>query len=134
MYKYQRKWQIKTGIQMVEYNQALYELKVGAPNVETVTPYADFLYKFSRKKSIRVELQYMFVGEDDSAGFKQDFGNWFFILAEYAIAPHWSFVASDMYNVSPGKNTPVDVDSGENGVCRLEPAFSGFNFSINSTF
>lgn len=167
MYKYQRKWQIKGGVQVQEYNQELYEIKGGVPNVETFTPYVDFLYKISRKKSIRIETQYMSVGDDEKAGYKQDYGDWFFILAEYAIAPHWSFVASDMYNVSAGKNTPTNA-SGEKqllhyprmdvyythksnryslsyikqvegivcngGICRLEPAFSGFNFTVNSTF
>ncbi len=166
-YKYKRKWQIKTGLQMVEYNQDLYEVKPGVPNVETITPYVDFLYKFTRKKSVRVELQYMSVGEDEKAGFKQDYGDWVFLLVEYAMAPHWSFVVSDMYNSAAGKLTPVNADGEKQllhyprvdvyytnkanrfslsyikqvegivcngGVCRLEPAFSGFNFSINSSF
>ena len=124
-------------------------------------------YKFTRKKSVRVELQYMSVGEDEKAGFKQDYGDWVFLLVEYAMAPHWSFVVSDMYNSAAGKLTPVNADGEKQllhyprvdvyytnkanrfslsyikqvegivcngGVCRLEPAFSGFNFSINSSF
>lgn len=167
MYKYKRKWQIKGGIQMQQYNQDRYEIKPGVPIVETLTPYVDFLYKFTRKKSVRIESQFMSIGEDKKAGFKQDYGDWFFFLVEYAMAPHWSFVVSDMYNVSAGKNTPTN-DSGEKqllhyprldiyytqkanrfslsyikqvegivcngGVCRLEPAFSGFNFSVTSSF
>jgi len=166
-YKYKRKWQIKGGIQMVNYNQERYEIKPGVPIVETITPYVDFLYKISRKKSVRFELQYLLIGDDESAGLKQDFGDWLFFLVEYSVAPNWSFVVSDMYNSSPGKNTPIG-DNGERvllhyprldvyytknanrlslsyikqvegivcngGVCRLEPAFSGINFSINSTF
>lgn len=167
MYKYKRKWQVKGGVQLQDYNQDTYEVKPGVPSIETVTPYVDFLYKFTRKKSLRVEMQYMSVGEDEKAGYKQDYGNWFFFLAEYAMAPHWSFVVSDMYNASAGKNTPVDENDVKQllhyprfdiyythkanrfslsyikqvegivcngGVCRLEPAFSGFNFSINSSF
>lgn len=167
MYKYKRKWQVKGGIQFQEYNQELYEVKPGVPLLEAMTPYVEFLYKFTRKKSIRLEMQYMTVGEDQKAGYKQDYGDWFFFLAEYAMAPHWSFVVSDMYNASAGKNTPVGEDGTKSllhyprvdvyytqkanrfslsyikqvegivcngGVCRLEPAFSGFNFSINSSF
>ncbi len=167
MYKYKRKWQIKGGIQMQQYNQDRYEIKPGVPLVETFTPYVDFLYKFTRKKSLRIESQFMSIGEDEKAGFKQDYGDWFFFLVEYAMAPHWSFVVSDMYNVAAGKNTPTG-DNGEKlllhyprvdiyytqkanrfslsyikqvegivcngGVCRLEPAFSGFNFSVTSSF
>jgi hypothetical protein len=29
---------------------------------------------------------------------KQDYGSWVYGLAELSIAPHWSFVVSDMYN------------------------------------
>lgn len=166
-YKYKRKWQVKGGLQMVTYNQELYEVKPGVPNVETVTPYIDFLYKLSRKQSLRFESQYMFIGEDEKAGFKQDYGNWFVALLEYNVAPHWSFVASDMYNTAAGKNTPTNTEGEKQllhyprfdiyythrtnrfslsyikqvegivcsgGVCRLEPAFSGFNFAVNSTF
>ena len=167
LYKHSRKWQIKGGLQLQEYNQDRYEIKPGVPNVETVTPYVDFLYKFTRKNSLRVEMQYMSIGDDEKAGFKQDYGDWFFFLAEYAIAPHWSFGISDMYNTSAGKNTPVDAEGNKQllhyprvdvyythkanrfslsyikqvegivcngGVCRLEPAFSGFNFSVSSSF
>lgn len=167
MYKYKRKWQVKGGLQLLEYNQDIYEAKPGVPNVETVTPYVDFLYKFSRKKSLRVEMQYMLTGDDVEAEYKQDYGDWFFLLLEYAVAPHWSFVVSDMYNSSAGKNTPVGEDGSKKllhyprldvyythkanrfslsyikqvegvvcngGICRLEPAFSGFNFTVNSSF
>lgn len=167
MYKYKRKWQLKGGLQLLEYNQAIYEAKPSVPNVETITPYVDFLYKFNRKKSLRCEVQYMITGNDVDAGYKQDYGDWFFFLLEYAVAPHWSFVVSDMYNSSAGKNTPTDADGNKKllhyprfdvyythkanrfslsyikqvegivcngGICRLEPAFSGFNFTINSSF
>jgi len=167
IYKYKRKWQLKGGVQLLNYNQELYEIKANVPIVETITPYTEFLYKFSRKKSLRVEAQYLMIGEDEKAGYKQDYGDWFFLLVEYAIAPHWSFVASDMYNTAAGKNTPVNSEGEKQllhfprfdvyythksnrfslsyikqvegivcngGVCRLEPAFSGVNFSVNSTF
>jgi len=166
-YKHSRKLQLKGGIQLLEYNQDRYEVKPGVPIVETITPYVDFLYKFTRKKSLRLEMQYMLIGDDEKAKFKQDYGDWFFFLVEYAMAPHWSFVVSDMYNTSAGKNTPVSEDGEKQllhyprldiyythkanrfslsyikqvegivcngGVCRLEPAFSGFNFSVNSSF
>ncbi len=111
-YKYKRKWTLTGGVQFQTYNQNIYENKPTAPNVETITPYVDFLYKISRKKSIRIEGQYMKVGDDEKAASKQDYGDWAFGLVEFTMAPHWSFVVSDMYNLGPGKNSPSD-DSGK---------------------
>ena len=159
-YKYKRKWKITGGVQLQKYNQELYEIKPGVPIVSTVTPYLDFLYKFSRKKSIRFETQYMST--------KEDFGSWFYALAEYGLAPHWIFEASMMYNVAPSKKSPIDSNTGQalniiyptigvvyvnganrfqlryvkqvegivcsGGICRLEPAFSGVKFSVSSNF
>ena len=160
VYKYKRKWQLTGGLQLQKYNQEVYEVKPEVPIVSTVTPYLDFLYKFSRKKSIRFESQYMST--------KEDFGSWFFALAEVGLAPHWIFEASMMYNISPSKKSPQDPETGESlnivyptlgvvyvnkanrfqlryvkqvegivcsgGICRLEPAFSGVKFSMSSNF
>lgn len=156
IYKHKRKWQILTGIQFLTYNQEVYEMKAEVPLVRTVVPYADFLYKFSRRKALRLELQYM-----DT---EQDFGSWIFGAAEYSIAPRWNFEFSGMYNNKPKKaNSKGEIEkifypSGgvvfvnntqryslryvkqvegvvcSGGICRLEPAFSGFRFSLNTTF
>lgn len=160
VYKYKRKWQLSGGLQMQQYNQEVYEVKPEVPIVQTVTPYFDFLYKFSRKKSLRIEGQYMSTDED--------FGSWLFLLAEYSLAPKWIFEASMMYNTEPTKNSPQDPETGESlsllyptfgvvyvhrsnrfqlryvkqvegivcsgGICRLEPAFSGVRFSVASNF
>lgn len=155
VYKKKRKWQLTGGVQLQTYNQEIFEGKPEVPLVETVTPYMEYLYKFSRKKSIRFEAQYMQT--------EQDFGSWIFALAEYAIAPHWIFEVSGMYNIEPNPNNPIVTDpllyptvgvvyankatrynlryvkqvegvvcSG--GICRLEPAFSGVRFQVNTTF
>jgi len=167
IYKIKRTWRITSGVQFLTYNQEIYEVKPEVPLVNTVVPYFDILYKIDRKKSVRFEGQYMFIGDDEKKGLKQDYGDWVFGLLEYNIAPHWSFVASDMFNIDPGTNAPSD-ESGEKlslhyprfdvfykngnnryglsyikqvegivctgGICRLEPAFSGYQFSVNSTF
>ncbi|MEM9918579.1 MAG: DUF6029 family protein [Bacteroidota bacterium] len=93
VYKYKRQWQFTGGLQMQEYNQDVYLTKPGKDNITTITPYAEFLYRFSRKKAFRAEFQYMHT--------RQDYGSWLFALAEFSIAPHWSFSVSDMYNVRP---------------------------------
>lgn len=160
VYKYKRDWQLTGGLQLQKYNQEIYEVKPEVPLVSTVTPYLDFLYKFSRKKSLRIETQYMST--------KEDFGSWLFALAEFGIAPHWIFEASVMYNIKPSKKSPQDPETGESlnivyptlgvvyinkgnrfqlryvkqvegivcsgGICRLEPAFSGIKFSVSSNF
>ncbi|WP_425422908.1 DUF6029 family protein [Phaeodactylibacter xiamenensis] len=165
-YKYKRTWQFLAGLQIQRYNQEVFEFKPDAPIVETVTPYFDILYKFSRRKSIRFEGQYMIAGKDDK-GEGHDYGSWLFGLVEFSIAPSWTFTVSDMYNIDPGKASPID-NSGEKaalhyprfdvfythganrfslsyikqvegvvctgGICRLEPAFSGVRFTVNSSF
>lgn len=111
-YKYKRKWSILGGLQLQNYNQEIYEFKPDVPIVETVIPYLEYLYKINRKKAIRFEAQYMNVGMDEKADAKQDYGDWLFGLVEFSIAPNWTFTASDMYNVGPGKLSPVG-DDGE---------------------
>jgi len=106
VYKYKRKWQVTSGVQVQRYNQEIYEAKSEVPIVETFVPYLDFLYKLDRKKSIRTELQYMLTGDKD--GVKHDFGDWLFAQVEVSLAPHWSFVVSDMFNAAPGKESPTD--------------------------
>lgn len=160
-------WTLTAGLQRQQYNQERFEFKPDVPLVETITPFADFLYGINDEKALRLELQYMGVGEDPSVEVGQDYGSWVFALAEYTIAPRWSFSISDMYNVRPGKLSPVD-ESGDRlalhyprvdvaylrnanrfalsyvkqvegvvctgGICRLEPAFSGWKFEVTSSF
>jgi len=104
-YKHEKKWQILGGVQLQQYNQDIFENKPLVPMVKTITPYFDFLYKLDRKRALRFEGQYMST--------EQDYGSWAFALLEYSIAPNWTFTASDMYNIQPGKNSPVDSDTGE---------------------
>ncbi|MEM6316455.1 MAG: DUF6029 family protein [Bacteroidota bacterium] len=148
--KKKRKWVLTGGFQFQQYNQEIFETKPGVPIVQTLIPFVDFLYKIDRKKSIRFELQYMRT--------EQDFGSWIFGLVEYSIAPKWTFTISDMYNSAPTMTDKIHypridlfytiksnrfsvsyvkqvegvVCSG--GICRLEPAFSGFRFTAVSAF
>ena len=96
-------WKTRVGIQMVDYNQEVYEVKKDA-FVQTFTPFAEFVYKFTKKQSLKTELSYMMTernrrlfGKDDPVK-KQDLGDWFWFLSEYSIAPKWSFSVADMYN------------------------------------
>lgn len=149
-YKKGRDWKLLVGGQYLNYNQMVYEQK-GDSMLTSIVPFAEFLYRFDRKKSLRAEVQYMHN--------KEDYGSWIFGLVEFNIAPKWSFAVTDMYNVDPLK-TAEDLhyptvlasyrDRGNRftlafvkqvegivctgGVCRYEPAFSGVRFTISSTF
>jgi uncharacterized protein DUF6029 len=162
-----KSWIFQVGAQYLEYNILLYQIDskhITAPILYAVTPFTEITYRFSEKKSLRVELQYM-----DT---KQDYGSWAFALVEFDIAPKWSLSASDMYNVVINKNpdNPNYTDFGfaskkaqnyynlfvaytkgpnrfslayvkqvdgincTGGVCRYEPAFSGVKATVTSSF
>jgi hypothetical protein len=144
-------YKLLIGGQLINYNQEVFENEPDRPIVKTITPFADLTYKFSRKKSIRVELQYQ--------SCKQDFGSWVYGLVEYNIAPKWSFALSDMWNYEPLRTEEAlhyySVFTGythkssrftlnyvkqiagivcTGGVCRFEPAFSGLKAGMITTF
>ncbi|MCB0576398.1 MAG: hypothetical protein KDC61_17720, partial [Saprospiraceae bacterium] len=157
-FKYKRKWQLLAGVQVLKYNIEIYQGKKGY--VDAVTPYAEWLYKFTPRKSLRVEAQYLETEEE--------FGSWAFALAELAWAPHWLLYVSDMYKVKHADPESLDPDKvkydglhyptvgivytqranrfelafvkqveGINcagGICRYEPTFSGFRAKISSSF
>ena len=150
-YKQKRKWLLTAGLQSVNYNQEVFEVKPNAPLVKTVTPFVDFLYRITRKRSIRTELQYLST--------KQDFGSWTYGLIEVGLAPRWLFELSAMYNIDPVKGDDkilyptvggvfnwkthrlslryvkqVEGIVCAGGICRLEPAFSGVTINLNSSF
>ncbi|MBK6730189.1 MAG: hypothetical protein IPG60_04205 [Bacteroidetes bacterium] len=146
-----QKYKLLIGAQYIQYNQEVFEFKPNAPMVEPITPFAEFTYKLDRKKSLRIEAQYQYNDHD--------YGSWIFALLEFNIAPQWSFTASDMWNYKPlktvdalhypmlaavytykasrfslsyVKQTEGIVCTG--GVCRYEPAFSGYKFGILTNF
>lgn len=132
--------------------------------VQAITPVFEYRHNINRRNAIRFELQYMKtdinwagISEEDN---DVDYGDWILLLAEYSIAPKWIFTLSDMYNINPkGRSTganhyptaAVTYTEGSNrfslayvkqvegivctgGICRLEPAFSGMKFTVNSVF
>lgn len=153
-------WKLISGVQFVDYNQLVYEQK--GNYVKTFTPFLDFVYKFSRRKSIKTEMSYMLTkrnsrlfGQDDKKPEKeQDLGDWFWLLAEYSIAPRWSVAVADLYNVPSKIHYPtVNVTYSKKvsrfaltyasqpegivctgGVCRFEPAFNGIRFDLTTSF
>lgn len=176
-YKYKRKWQLIGGVQWLRYQIDVYQQKLdpadpddplaclggGKANyVDALTPYAEWLYRFTPRRSLRVEAQYLLTDDE--------FGSWVNGLAEVGLAPHWLFYVSDMYKLhhkeKPGQildpeKTKYDgihypsvgivythkanrfafayVKQVEGincagGICRLEPTFHGFRINVNSAF
>ncbi|MFI5170845.1 MAG: DUF6029 family protein [Chitinophagales bacterium] len=145
------KYKLLLGGQYLTYNQEVFENHPDVPVVKTITPFAELTYKFDKKKSMRVELQYQ--------NCEQDFGSWVYGLVEYNIAPKWSFALSDMWNYDPLKTEEAlhyySIFGGythkssrftlnyvkqiagivcTGGVCRYEPAFSGLKAGLITTF
>lgn len=148
----------KFGVQTIFYNQNVYEDHTDYPNVETLTPFTEIIYKLDRKNSIRFEAQYM-----DTDG---DLGSWFNGTLEWNQSPHWTVAATNMINTVPQRqsnqlNIPkrvlhypsffvqykhktttfsaayikqVEGVVCTGGICRIEPAFSGLRFTLNTLF
>lgn len=150
------RWVLQAGVQYMQYNQELYQVKPGVPMVEAITPFAEVIYRFNNKTSIRTQWEYMHT--------KQDYGSWIYGLVELNIAPKWSFSISDMYTLDLNPHNPSEIKDPQHyysvfaayttgphrfsaayvkqvdginctgGVCRYEPAFSGLKFTITSSF
>ncbi len=149
-------WILTLGNQVLGYNQNIYQGKENPqayPFFESLSFWTEIVRKLNKSKSLRFEIQSMFT--------EQDFGSWIYGLAEYNIAPHWSFAVSDMYNFDPNYNhvsrknhypnlfvgythkatrltgqwvRQVEGINCTGGVCRYEPAFSGFKLALSTSF
>ncbi|MGB3080075.1 MAG: DUF6029 family protein [Saprospiraceae bacterium] len=152
-----RKWTLLAGVQYQEYNQELYEGKPGVPSVKAVIPYADYLIKVNQKTSFRTELQYMSTKQDHGSWVYglEEFSispHWLFELSDmWNIQPALNADGTDkteklhfptagvVYSSGPTRYSFRYVKQVEGivcsgGICRLEPAFSGFKFNISSNF
>lgn len=158
-HKINKKWKGKVGLQMVNYNQEVYEVKpLGkAEAVETFTPFGEITYKVNRKNSLRFESQMLIT--------EQDLGSFYHGILEWNNSPKFSIAVSDMvntnpvrivnesladqvlhypslfvkYNVKTTSFTAAYIKQVEGvvctgGVCRLEPAFSGLRFTVSTQF
>jgi hypothetical protein len=158
-HKTNKKWKGKLGLQMVNYNQEVYEVKpLGkADEVETFTPFGELTYKINRKNSLRFESQMLLT--------KQDLGSFYHGIIEWNNSPKFSIAISDMintnpvrivnesladqvlhypsvfvkYNIKTTSFTAAYIKQVEGvvctgGVCRLEPAFSGLRFTLSTQF
>lgn len=158
-HKFSSKLKLMAGVQLINYNQTIFELKANAPYVRAFTPFGELTYRFTNTRSIRIESQYLITD--------QDLGHLVNALVEFNVAPHWSFSVSDMVNTKQGalnhpapgekfkfvhyynffaaytyKTTRISAAwlkqvAGVNctgGVCRVEPAFSGARVTLSTNF
>lgn len=156
--KFNNRVQMKLGVQLIDYNQEIYEQKPDYKLVKTVTPFGEVSYQFNPTTSLRVEAQYL-----ETTG---DLGSFFNAVAELTISPKYSFAISDMVNTKPVRQSTnplvanrvlhyptvfakynikttsfslsyikqVEGVNCTGGICRLEPAFSGVRFTVSSVF
>jgi hypothetical protein len=154
-YRISKKAKIMAGLQVARYNEQVF-IQEPVDTVVAYTPFTEFVYKFDRKKSIKLEVQYQYT--------PKDYGQWIYALLEFNIAPNWSFSISDMWNFEPNNQrfdrsdedyhyysffasyrhkahrfsvTYVRQVAGivcTGGVCRLEPAFNGARIGYTTSF
>ncbi len=174
-YKKGRKWQLLLGLQFLKYDISTYQFKDDLKEendivpwvkqgeqgyVDAFTPYVEVLYRFTPRRSLRLEAQYLLTDDE--------FGSWAFLLGEVGLAPHWLIFASNMYKVPHANAEQYDPEKvkydglhypsigivythranrfslayvkqveGINcagGICRYEPTFNGLRLQFNSTF
>lgn len=174
-YKKGRKWQLLVGLQFLKYDISTYQFKDDVEDeddivpwvqrgwqgyVDAFTPYVEGLYRFTLRRSLRLEAQYLLTDDE--------FGSWAFLLAEVGLAPHWLIFVSNMYKVPhanaeqyepektkyDGLHYPslgvvythranrfslayvkqVEGINCAGGICRYEPTFHGVRLQLSSTF
>lgn len=148
---------LKLGLQTIYYNQARYEQEPEYEPVHTITPFAEWLHKIGKGKSLRIEAQYLKTDKDQGS-----FAN---LMIEYYFSKEISFSVGDMVNIEPHRYERMTIENrilhyptifmsynhnnsfytlsylkqqqGVNcsgGICREEPAFSGVRFTVSSNF
>jgi hypothetical protein len=152
-----RKWTLIGGVQYLEYDQELYQGKANADKVYAVTPFVDYLVKLDQRKSTRTELQFMSTKQDFGSWLYllEEFSispHWLFEVSDmWNIDPNEEHTSSAeenglhfptfgvVYSAGPTRYALRYVKQVEGivcsgGICRLEPAFSGFKLNVSSNF
>lgn len=130
------------GLMYQVYNQSIYEGKGGNRIVRSTIPYVEYYTTWGEDQSLKTESQALLT--------RQDKGSLYFLGLEYAWNQHWSLFGSGMYQsradlfypstglfynkgssrygLSFVKQLEGYVCSG--GICRYEPAYSGFKIEF----
>jgi len=131
------------------YNKTYIEEREG--QIQSNIFVADMTYKFSRKQSMRFDVQHLWTSDDKK--------NWAASTAEFNVNTHLSFFATDMYNYGNDEESHRDhyfnlggsythnksrfaLSYGRTrggllcvgGVCREVPAATGVTFNLTTSF
>lgn len=160
VYKANKKLKVQLGFQHIFYNQALYELNPKAPNVYAYTPFTDVTYKINKKTSFRFEAQYMHTNQDLGSFVNalvelNVSPHWSFSVGDMlntnpvrtpgslqeAISPeqvhYYNLFAAYNFKTTRITANYLKQVQGVNctgGICRVEPAFSGFRLGLVTNF
>ncbi len=157
-HKFSKTFKGKIGIQSIFYNQQVYESKDESyKDVETITPFFELTYKLSRRNSLRWETQYLMTDGDLGSFINSVLElnmspHYSFSISDMVnndpvrnsgakvsdeVVHYWSVFGK--YNIHTTSFTAAYVRqvAGVNctgGICRIEPAFSGFRFTLTTNF
>lgn len=130
------------GMMYQVYNQSVYEGKGGNLIVRSTIPYAEYYTTWGEDQSLKTEAQALFT--------RQDKGSLYFLSMELAWNRHWTLFGSGMYQPNSDlwyPSTGVFYNNGggrygvsfvkqldgyvcSGGICRYEPAYSGFKLEF----
>ena len=158
-HKFNKTFKMMIGIQAIGYNQSAYELKGFAPYVEAITPFGEFTYKLNTSRSLRMEWQYMTTTEDLGSFLNglleyNMAPHWSFSVGDllnykhgalnepapgktFELVHYFNLFAAYTYKTSRFSCGFLKQPTGVNctgGVCRVEPAFSGFRIGLTTNF
>jgi len=145
--KWSKKWSSIITYTNLYYNKRYVEETVGEVNANIFI--LESTYKFSNKKSLRIEGQHLWTQDDKK--------NWWASTVELNLSPKVSFYATDMYNYGnelkkihyynfggsyTKNNTRIALNYGRQrggllcvgGVCRVVPESTGFSLALNTSF
>jgi hypothetical protein len=158
-HKFSKKFKLLLGIQSIGYNQTTYELKANAPFVEALTQFGEMTYKLTPTRSFRFEWQYMHTKQDlgsfvngllefnmaphwsfaagDLLNFEHGALNEPVAGKEFEFVHYFNFFGAYTYKATRFTAGYLKQPQGVNctgGVCRVEPAFSGFRAGLVTNF
>jgi len=147
------------GFQTIGYNQTIYEAKANAPYVTTLTPFGEVTYKVTPTRSFRFEWQYLYTKQDLGSFINGilEFNmapHWSFAAGDllnfehgslnaplpgesFELVHYYNFFGSYTFNTTKVTAAFLKQPQGVNctgGVCRVEPAFSGFRLGLVTNF
>ncbi len=158
-HKFNKKFKLLLGYQNINYNQKLYEVKPGVPYVIANTIFGEATYKLTPEKSLRIESQYLSTSQDlgsfvngliefnmaphysfsfgDMVNVKPGFRNKPAAGETFKLVHYWNFFMAYTHSntrFTGGYIRQVEGVNCTGGVCRVEPAFSGFRITLTTNF